>query len=270
VAIENKEELYLFNATTFEPISDPSGYRTKDNFKRSWALVLDFDNGTLSPEEFEHIFWYDVGPLQKRSFIICNSFSRSIDMPNKFRVIMPFKLSAMSIDEFQAVHDAIIDKVVECGYEREALGLDKQCRSGVQSYYVPCINRVHPEYAFFRAYGMRPSEFEQYAIQPQGYLLSRALPVERGRLWVNREKELTHEEIAEINRMGAEIKGMAEGRHDLLWKLATKMRSAGMNRDEICRRVFEVAGQDKKMRKKAKDVMVSLKEYSFLTVCSLV
>ena len=40
-------------------------------------LVLDFDNGKISPEKFEDIFWHKAGKGLKRSFIICNSFSRS-------------------------------------------------------------------------------------------------------------------------------------------------------------------------------------------------
>jgi hypothetical protein len=44
-------------------------------------LVLDFDNGALSPEQFVEIFWTKAGRAGKRSFIICNTFSRSPEEP---------------------------------------------------------------------------------------------------------------------------------------------------------------------------------------------
>src|SRR4051794_3850273 len=100
---------------------------------------------TLAPEEFEPIFWHEAGLLRRRSFVICNSFSRSPEMPNKFRVIMPFKSPALSIDEFQAVHDAIVERLAEDGFDKSKSGLDPQCRSGVQPFYIPCTNRQFPE-----------------------------------------------------------------------------------------------------------------------------
>ena len=83
-----KGEVPLFNPAIFDASIDPKvGYRTQKNFSFSSMLVLDFDNGNLSPEKFEDIFWHKAGKGLKRSFIICNSFSRSSKQPNRFRVM---------------------------------------------------------------------------------------------------------------------------------------------------------------------------------------
>lgn len=74
--LETKEEQYLFNPATFNGREGES-FRTQASFASSSAMVLDFDDGNLSPERFKGIFWNDpTGPL-RTSFIICNSFSRS-------------------------------------------------------------------------------------------------------------------------------------------------------------------------------------------------
>ena len=72
------------------------GYRTQLNFLQSFFWCLDFDNGTLSPEEFENIFWKEAKRGHRHSFIICNSFSCSPDTPNKFRVILFYLRPARS------------------------------------------------------------------------------------------------------------------------------------------------------------------------------
>ena len=44
---------------------------------------------------------------------------------------------------------------MRAGYSKEDLGLDAGCRSPSLSYYVPCLNRQHPDYAFFCSFGMK-------------------------------------------------------------------------------------------------------------------
>ncbi len=132
-------------------------------------LVLDFDNGKLSPEQFEDIFWRKAGKGLKRSFIICNSFSRSPGEPNRFRVIFPFKKPARSINEHKAVLNSIVSRLESEGFSEEDMGLDRQCKSGVQSFYLPCTNRAHPDYAFFRTHGMKTRDIERHGIEPSTY-----------------------------------------------------------------------------------------------------
>ena len=110
------------------------------NFRQSSALFLDFDNGGLSPEQFEAIF----DPPKKSgsrseglSFVIYNSFSCSPEEPNHFHVVVFYSEPARSL---------AARRLAEAGYSPELTGLDKNCRSGVHSYWMPghksCLPRV--------------------------------------------------------------------------------------------------------------------------------
>ena len=47
-------------------------------------MVLDFDNGDLSPEEFERIFWSEAGRGQKRSLSFAIRFHDARRSPTNF------------------------------------------------------------------------------------------------------------------------------------------------------------------------------------------
>ena len=59
--VKKKSDKLLFNPCLFEPPDGADGYRRMDYFKQSSFLVLDFDDGELSPEKFASIFWDDAG-----------------------------------------------------------------------------------------------------------------------------------------------------------------------------------------------------------------
>ena len=164
--IDRKEESILFNPCVFEPPQGEEGYRRKDYFKKSSFMVLDFDDGDLSPGEFERIFWSEAGRGQKRSFLICNSFSRCEATPNKFRVILFYKRPATTLQQHEAVHDAIVSRLEENGYSAKSAKLDPGCKSGVQSFYLPCTNRAHQEWAFFETRGTKTRDLERCTIDP--------------------------------------------------------------------------------------------------------
>jgi hypothetical protein len=133
-----KKERFLFIPARFDPALDPEkGYRTQANFHSASMLVLDFDNGSLSPEKFVELFWSKAGRGQKRSFILCNTFSRSPEEPNRFRAILFFTTPARSIAAYQAVFDSVILRIVEEGHPIPEMGIDMTSRSGVQPYYIP-------------------------------------------------------------------------------------------------------------------------------------
>ena len=115
-----KEALFLWNPATYDPTRGGSSYRTQANFIQSSFLVLDFDNGTLSPEEFENIFWKEAKRGHKHSFIICNSFSRYPKAPNKFRVIFFYQRPARSIEEHQAAYDYVLRRLEEWGHTEKS------------------------------------------------------------------------------------------------------------------------------------------------------
>jgi len=84
-------------------------------------------------QSFAEMFGTKAGRGQKRSFILCNTFSRSPDEPNRFRAILFLKTPARSIAEHQAVFD---------GFPIKEMGIDMTCRGGNQSFHIPCTNRI--------------------------------------------------------------------------------------------------------------------------------
>ena len=137
--IDTKDESILFNASVFDPPAGAVGYRRQAYFKASSFMVLDFDDGDLSPEAFEQIFWSEAGRGRKRSFVICNSFSRCAATPNKFRVILFYKRPATTLQQHQAVYDAIVARLKEHDFSAESARLDPACRSGVPIF----LSSVH-------------------------------------------------------------------------------------------------------------------------------
>jgi hypothetical protein len=265
VPVDANDKLPLFNMTAFELREGETGYRRQANFGCAYGLVLDFDNGLLSPEEFERIFWHHAGPLGKTSFIITNSFSRSPAKPNHYRVIVPFRNPCPTLDIFQLVHDSLVERIrVVASYEVSNIGLDRQCRSGIQSFRVPCTNRDQREWAFFRTYGMTTREFAKFAINPITY--EEVKPIRHPQpalgFWNQQTKNVTSEFVAMKEAKKQELKAMKEGRHRMYFQFAIVLRGNGYSLDEINLELLDIAGTDPKMRRKAYDIMVSLYQYA--------
>jgi hypothetical protein len=263
--VDAKDKWPLFNMTTFEMRDGEDGYRRQNNFKCAYGLVLDFDNGQLSPEDFERIFWLDAGPEGKTSFIICNSFSRSARQPNRYRVILPFRNPCPSLEIFQLIYDSLVQRIrVVTGYEDSEIGLDKVCRSGIQSFRLPCTNRNQREWAFFKIYGMTTREFMKSAIDPLTY--KKLLPIPRSKRdhdsWNRQIKNETPEFLAIKDLKKAELMAMKEGRHQMYYDFGILLRGNGYSLDEIHVELSEIAANDPKMRRKAKDIMTSLYKYA--------
>ncbi len=154
----------LFNLSVFDPPEGTDDYRTLEHFQSASGLVLDFDDGEMSPQEFERIFWSEAGRGRKISFVLMNTFSRRADRLNKFRVVIPFRRPAKSVEEFHAAYDYILRRIEERGYRKppripngpdlDAGGLDRSSRSPTQIFYWPCTNAAHPDAAFFRVWGI--------------------------------------------------------------------------------------------------------------------
>ena len=138
-------------------------------FKQSSFMVLDFDNGNLSPDDFVRIFWREAKRGHKRSFVICNSFSRSPEKPNSFRVIMFYKRPATTIDQHKAILASIVHRLEQNGFSADSAKLDPNCKSGIQSFYLPCTNKAHETWAFFEKYGTKTRDLERCAIDPADY-----------------------------------------------------------------------------------------------------
>ncbi|CCB65861.1 protein of unknown function [Hyphomicrobium sp. MC1] len=260
--ISRKDELPLLIPSIFKE-NPKGGFRANDNFAFSSCLVLDFDGGALSPEIFENIFWHSAGSSGKRSFIICNTFSRTASEPNRFRVIMPFKKPVTDAKVFEAIFDAVALRLEQAGYPKAESKLDENSRKVTQSYYLPCTNRQHKDQAFIRAYGTQTREFDRYAIDPEAYevTLPRTEPLPCTQTpHPKRGKDDSPEARKHIESAKNKLRSMTSGRHQLFFDLGVLLaRKCYYSLHEVERELLEVAGSDPKMKKKARDIMKSLK-----------
>ena len=161
--------------------------------------------------------------------------------------------------------DSLVERIrVVTGYEMKETGLDPQCRSGIQSFRIPCTNRNQREWAFFRTYGMTTREFAKFAINPITY--EEVKPITYAKpdhgLWNQQTKNITPEFVAIKEAKKQELKAMKEGRHHMYFQFAIVLRGNGYSFEEIYDELLEIAGTDPKMRRKAYDIMVSLYQYA--------
>jgi hypothetical protein len=258
--VDQKEEQYLFNGAIFSPNIDPGGYRRKANFLCSFFLVLDFDNGELSAEQFIEMFWDKAGKAQKKSFIIYNTFSRSIEQPNRFRVILLYRRPAVSIAQHQVVYDAIVERLRLVGFDEHNSGLDPISRSGIQSYYMPGTNRAQQDSALFVTRGTKTAELRRFAIDPSLYgATASQAPIYKGA--VGNGETTGDPDIAESI---TKIRSMKQGRHKVFWDLALKLGTRYRCKEKVQRHLNEVASGDPKLIKKANDAIKSLRSYGII------
>ena len=263
--IYEKEQVF-FNPAHYDPTIDPTqGYRTKANFHSASMLVLDFDKGSLSPEGFVEIFWTKAGTAQKRSFIICNTFSRSPEEPNRFRAFMFFKTPARSLHAYQAVYDSVIARIVEQGYPIEEMGIDTTCGSGVQSFYIPCTNRAYPDHAFFEQYGTETRDIARYGIDPSNYEKTAPVPpklerVRQSSIGADGPSALT----PELSDMKAKLIAMPRGKNDEFFTFGCKTAVHFKDEARVAKELYEAAGTDRKLQAKVKPALNSLRKYGLI------
>ena len=253
----NKEDVMLFNPCIFKVPEDGVSIKRDQNFLSASCLVLDFDNGSFSPDDFIRLLWSEPGDHRKRSFIICNTFSRSEKEPNRFRVIIPFQRPVMAKDVFQAIYDQIVDRLVRSGFTKDELGLDPNSRSPSQSFYVPCTNRHHPGAAFCDSFGMGKREFNRYALDPQGYeqTLREADQKPRWFLRSTDKKHLTEDQNAKLREKKFELMSMKSNRNPPFFSFGGLLENLNFSIHEIDVELSEVAGSDPKMIKKKNDFL---------------
>jgi hypothetical protein len=262
--IKKKSEKLFFNPCVFVPPAGADGYRRLEYFKQSSFLVLDFDGGILSPEDFERIFWTDAARGRKRSFVICNSFDRSAKDPNKFRVVLFYKRPATSLEQHKAVYAAIVARLEEHGFTAESAKLDPQCKSGVQSFYLPCTNEEHLDWAFFTACGTKTRDLERCAIDPVAYgkttVLSRPVSIVTFR--TNDASSTSREKIDEAV---AHLRSLTTRRHRAILDGAMKLCRLGLSRTEVEAELLQAVGSEPKMRKKVADALRYLSEHQWFS-----
>lgn len=254
--VGHKEDRSLFNPAVFSRATEGSGWRTLANFQSSSMMVLDFDDGLLSPERFCEIFGPNSGASRQLNFAIYNSFSRSPEQPNRFHVVLFFSQPARSIHEHRAVFDGVVRRLEDEGFNPSVTGLDPVSSRGVQSFYLPATNRAYPEMAFFEAYGVTARELGS-AIDPSLYAKTKLAPSTRRA----RPVELIGVSDAGVEKILNECRKLKSDRHKPLFQAALNLQRFGLTPSQIEVKLMDVFGADKKIKKKISDANKSLARY---------
>ena len=235
--ITHKDKNKLFNTTSFTGESS----RTLEDVAYASCVILDIDQGDLSPETFKSIF----KEHHKHSMIMMNSFSRTQEQPNHYRALF-FLKEKVSDDTYRLVHQYLQKIIADQGYitatkqqkdkilaknpDAKFSGIDLSKTHTASLFYLPCKVEGHKESAFFwRCNVNDKAELLRYVIDPakvlQYYREITELP------------EITYESDADSDAMSMsldEIKSILLsgeyrhlGVHDLYGRLARAMFAAG-------------------------------------------
>jgi hypothetical protein len=261
---DSKDEGWMINPSVYVQ-KDPAGYRKKANFHQAGMMILDFDNGECGINDFEGLFWTNAGRGQKRSFVITNTWSRSSERLNNFRVFLFFKAPATSIEAYHAVFDSFQAKLDE---HFDESGLDCTSRNPTQSFWMPCTNRNQQAFAYFKSFGTRTDDLKRNAIDPETYLATTLVKTPRSKVVpIDAVQTSFHDQQwpvsqSEIEAMKNEVKYLSEGRHAPFFKLAVWLEAQRLPEDELETHLKEVEQAiGKTSRNWTRDAMKSLRVY---------
>jgi hypothetical protein len=166
--LTEKKDGMVFSPGIFDGIG-----KTKENVLCSDILVLDCDDGDISPIEFKKIFEFDF----KYSCIIMNTFSTSKDDPNRFRVIFALDRKVDN-DEYYQLQKHIQNILQDYGYvscskqdrskyeSSKFSGIDLTKVSPASLFYMPCQNVNRIEDAFFiRLHAVNKQSFIRHTMK---------------------------------------------------------------------------------------------------------
>ena len=253
-ARRTKEDRRMFNPAVFQRTDIGNGWRTIANYQTSSMMVLDFDGGNLSPEQFVSIFGPDAGAGRRLSFAIYNSFSRSIEQPNKFHVVVFFSQAATNVKEHKAAYETVVRRLEDEGFNGEGMKLDR-C-SGVQSFYIPCTNTACPEMAFFDSFWVTARELKR-AINP-ALCLKTAIPVAPKLRNIRFEVERAADDVEAIL---APYVGMREGRNRPIHNACWKLRKLNISQSDIKGLIARTFGSEPKVEKTTRESLKSIERY---------
>ena len=238
-------------------ISSWHSSKNEKHFVKASTLWLDFDGGQFTPEDFVKIFWSECPTSLRHSFLIFNSFNRTPEIPNKFRVVMFLQRPARTIKQYKAGFDYVERRLLKAGFTRQMTQLDPNSRSPVQSYYQPCTNRKFPDMAFFNEYGTGTDELRRYSLDLQAIEATTRQPI----------VILTHPTKRKfaMSRRAAKLKAqlfsMKEGRHRLQYLFAVELKKLGACEKRIEQELRDCLGQSDKITGKIDDTLRSLRKW---------
>ena len=261
--VRYSEENWLqFTLSTFRSSEGQDGHRRLANFDRAYGITIDIDGGILSKEQWIELFWSKAGPLQKHSFIICSSYSRNQNDPNRYHVIFPFLYPCTSLEVYGMIYEMLKKRLVDHGYDLKAIKFDENFASANHTCLLPCKNPDHPDWQFFETYGTKTRDFSQYAIDPRGYDLIQSLPAEIEFSKPRRIEKNTSPTFREkIEAIESRLASMTEGRRTLFFSHAATYWNNGYTVNEVYDAQMRVAGGDKGMIEKAYQNIISICRY---------
>jgi hypothetical protein len=235
--VATKEEMFCVTSAIFERFLDPGRLRTTKMFVRAHFLCLDFDNGNLSPEDFIRHFGKTAPKEQRLSFVICNTFSRCPEAPNRFRVFVFYASPVTAPAQHKAALNEILKRLANVGFgDPEAMALDDNCKSAVQGYYLPCTNRRYPTWHFFEAVNTDKRSFAKYALRPPICMPSRITPKPKHQ---GQQREPftvlppNHPLPKDAQEDLDALKAMTSGRNRPLYLFALKLEALGCSDEAI-------------------------------------
>lgn len=171
-----KKSQGLFNGSTYD---EETSRKCLQDIKYSSFVLVDIDDGDLSPEEFSRIFGKDY----KHSHILMNSFSRKEETPNRYRALF-FITEKVTDEVYRDIHAYIRNIVKKYGYlsphsdadrvkileknpNAKFSGLDMGKTHTASYFFLPCQVKGREEWSFFKKILMtNAAETDRYSINP--------------------------------------------------------------------------------------------------------
>ncbi len=263
--IDDKEQHLMFTPAKFNPPDGAEGYRRKEYLTSVSCLVLDFDNGDLAPDDFIRLFG-DNATLLRLSFVIMNSFSRSPQEPNRFRVVIFYgRPIAGDWKQIWRIHKNAVGFVVslleEAGYPPATSGLDKQCYVANQPYWAPCTNRHHPEYRLFETHNTKTHQLLKHSIDPIIFDYPEPALVDESAIPMCGTVECSDERRRGIiEAVSEKLRGMTENRRIPIRNAGIVLvKQAGLSHNEVQQVLMDAVGGERHQRRHVTETMKWLK-----------
>jgi hypothetical protein len=277
--ISEKDESLLFNGVTYKTEES----RTLKNVDYASIVVIDIDNGDLTPKKFKEIFTKEV----KHSFFMCNSFSRSIEKPNNYRAV--FFINQVVNDEiYRKIHQYLQEIIAQNGYitcstdQRNKLksensklkfsGIDLSKTHTASFFYLPCKVQSRIDQAFFWKCNLKDdAQLKRYAINvekviqntPVTTTLSKLIyetpPVQQTAQHATNGYEIDVTDLATLKEFIKKGNFKHLGEHGLYGRMSRAMNDAGFTLEDFIEITPFIS--ETKTTKDAKTTWHSWKDY---------
>jgi hypothetical protein len=267
--LPSKEDARLFAPAIFDPNRSTGTNRGNDNIAYLCNVVLDFENGALTPEEIPNLF-------PGLRMVVTNTFHHTSDKP-RFRVFIP-TTERMTPEAYGLIYNCLAEKLEDAGYSVDRRGkrsggpgLSNSRPSGLdwsQSlptslFYLPCQAEQFSQ-SFFHDH----SENRRQPLSPSTWLENIVIPFQPEFEPVQPSILRSEVNVALIESATEIWRGSKDqpGRGDeMFFNLALALRRAGLNHWEVestLRSEAEYGRSPKERLRQIPSVLVSLRRYS--------